>query len=253
MHILLPDRVGSLSPAGVADAFTFPATDRPWVRAVMVATADGAAKSPEGLSGGISSTSDRLIFNAQRGLADVVLVGAETVRQEAYKAVKPRPEWQKLRADRDLSPVHRIAIITGSGNIDENGELFTESTEKPILIVPDTLPADRREALEPVAQIVTAGESRVELGAAVAALGALGLNRIAMEGGPRLLGQMAAEGLMDEYCITLTPLLAGGSYQGEPITRILDGVPLPDPPLPLKLNLVIEDTGTLVMLYTAAD
>jgi riboflavin biosynthesis pyrimidine reductase len=253
MHMLLPDRVASLSPAGMADAFTFPVTDRPWVRAVMVSTADGAAKSREGLSGGISSTSDKLFFNAQRGLADVVLVGAETVRKEGYKAVTPRQPWQKLRADRGLSPVHRLAIITGSGTIDETGELFTESAEAPILIVPASLPDERRTALEPVAHLVTAGQTRVDLGAAVTALGAMGLTRVAMEGGPRLLAQMAAAGLMDEYCITITPLLAGGSYGGASVPRILDGVPLPGAPQALRLTLVLEEAGTLVMLYTRTD
>ena len=51
----------------------------------MVSTADGAARSPEGLSEGISSDADRRVFGRLRGLADAVLAGAGTVREEGYQ------------------------------------------------------------------------------------------------------------------------------------------------------------------------
>lgn len=252
MHMLLPERVGTMSPAGVADAFVWPEGERPWVRAVMVATADGAARSPEGLSGGISSAGDRLVFATIRGLSDVILVGAQTVRSENYGPVRPRPALAGRREELGMAPAARLAIVTGSGDLDPGAAVFAESAARPLLLVPDSLPRERREALQPVADIVTVGTDRVDLGTAVAELGRLGLNRIACEGGPSLLGQLAAAALMDELCLTVTPLLSGGSYGSDPVPRILDSAVLPDAPRPMRLNLIIEDAGTLFLRYTTA-
>jgi riboflavin biosynthesis pyrimidine reductase len=58
---------------------------RPWIRANMVASADGAA-TVSGRSGGLSREADRTVFGVLRALADVVLVGAGTVRAA-------RPGW----------------------------------------------------------------------------------------------------------------------------------------------------------------
>ena len=143
MHMLLPERVGTMSPAGVADAYAWPESDRPWVRAVMVATADGAARSPQGRSGGISSAGDRLVFGTIHGLSDVILVGADTFRLENYGPVRLHPALAKRRADQGMPEVPRLAVVTSSGRLDEAAPVFTEAPTPPLLLVPGTLPADR--------------------------------------------------------------------------------------------------------------
>lgn len=55
---------------------------RPWLRANMVAGLDGGARL-DGLSEGLSSSADKRIFGVLRALADVVLVGAETVDRKS--------------------------------------------------------------------------------------------------------------------------------------------------------------------------
>ena len=70
--------------------------------------------------------------------------------------------------------------------------------------------------------MIVAGETAVDLKEAVTALRDRGLGRVLCEGGPRLLGQLAAEGLLDELCLTVTPVLAGPG----PI-RVVAGAPFP--------------------------
>lgn len=252
MQMLWPDRAGALSPAGVADAFEWPPTPGHWVRAVMVATADGAARSPGGRSGGISSSADRLVFATIRGLSDVILVGAQTVRTEGYGPPKARPELGDRRRSAGQEPLPRVAVVTASGNLDETSSLFTEATEPPIVLCPDSLPADRRRALEPVAQLIAAGEEQVDMEAAVDALVALDLHRIACEGGPRLLGQLLAADLVDDLCLTVTPLLFGGDDAEHAVPRILSGAVLADAPRSIHLDHVIVSDGTLFLRYTTS-
>ena len=59
--------------------------------------------------------------------------------------------------------------------------------------------------------MVVAGDDDVEPGRALAALAARGLRRVQLEGGPTLLGRFAAEGCLDELCLTWSPLIVGGN------------------------------------------
>ena len=45
----------------------------------------------------------------------------------------------------------------------------------------------------------------------MAALSDLGYRHVLAEGGPSLLGQLAQAGRLDELCLTISPVLAGGS------------------------------------------
>lgn len=253
MQFLWPDHRGSLSPAGVADAFTWPDHGSPYVRAVMVSTADGAAKSPKGLSGGISSAADRLVFATIRGLSDVILVGAETVRSEGYGPPRQRPELADRRAAAGQSPAPRVAVMTRSGNLDPTSSLFTDNPVKPLVFVPGTAPADRLAALAEVAEVVQVGDSDCEPAAVVEELGRRGLNRVACEGGPSVLGQFMEHRLIDEICLTITPLAFGGTGGGDPVSRILAGPALADAPRNMRLAHVLESEGTLFLRYTAPE
>lgn len=253
MQTLLPDRVGTMSPNGVAETHNWP-LDGVWLRAVMLATADGAAVSPTGRSGGISSAGDRLIFGTIRGMADVILVGAQTLRQEGYGPLRARRELEVRRVEAEQAPVPRLAIVTRSGDLDIETSLFTDSAEPPLVFMPESVPDDRLERLSRVAEVVVLGEQSVPLAEALAHLETMGLKRIVCEGGPVLLGELAAEDLLDELCLTITPLLSGGSYsQDQSVPRILEGTVLLNSPKQLHLVHVLEDGGTLFLRYVLTE
>jgi riboflavin biosynthesis pyrimidine reductase len=190
-----------------------------WLRANMVASTDGAA-AVGGRSGGLSGPADRMLFTVLRSLADVILVGAATARTERYRPVRPAGLWAGLRAPD--APVPAIAIVSGSLNLDPDGPLFTAAAAaaQTIVITTAAAPADRRAAIERQARIIVAGRVRLDFTAAVRALADLGYTSILTEGGPALLGHLVAAGLLDELCLTMSPVLASG-----PSGRIIAGSP----------------------------
>ncbi len=221
-----------------------------WLRANMVMTADGAARSPDGLSAGISNDADRRVFGRLRGLADVVLAGAGTVRAEGYRPAKVKPSFADRRAAARQTPVPAIAVVSRSLDLDLAAPLFTEATVRTIVITTESALPARLDPVAEVADVILAGDDDVDLHLAVRALNERGLHRVHAEGGPHLLGQLAATGLLDELLLTVSPLLAGGAYAGEgPVPRVLTGVPLPDAPRPLQLHHALEDAGTLFLDY----
>ncbi|MEU9387573.1 dihydrofolate reductase family protein, partial [Streptomyces sp. NPDC048279] len=82
---------GEWSLAELARAYGYPEGPGVWLRGNMVSTLDGAAQH-DGRSQPISSAADMRIFGTLRALADVVVVGAETVRQEGYRPARARAE-----------------------------------------------------------------------------------------------------------------------------------------------------------------
>lgn len=217
--------------------------DRPWLRANMIATVDGAA-SLDGRSGGLGGPADRMVFAVLRSLADVILVGAGTARAEHYRPVAQAQIWSGLRAG--LAPTPAIAVVTRKLDLDDCPSLLAGSAQhaQPILITTAAAPADRIAALQGRARVLVAGQSHVDFGQAVAALGGVGYRRILAEGGPHLLGQLATAGLLDELCLTTSPVLAGGSAG-----RIVASSDEKAIATPLSLAHVLADNGFLLARY----
>jgi riboflavin biosynthesis pyrimidine reductase len=218
----------------------------PWLRANMVSSVDGAAHLG-GVTKGLSSDADRHLFALLRTLADVIMVGAATVRTERYAPVRQHELWPDLRPGR--TPTPPIAVITARLDLDPSSRLIASAppSARTIVITTARAPADRRAALDGSAEVIVAGQETVDLKAAVAALAERGHRRILAEGGPRLLAQIAAAGLLDELCLTIGPVLAGAGAD-----RILAGA-MSASSQPLTLAHVLEDDGFLFCRYTRKD
>jgi riboflavin biosynthesis pyrimidine reductase len=218
-----------------------------WLRANMVSSADGAAIL-EGVTAGLSSTGDRHLFALLRALADVIVVGAATARAEKYGPARQHSLWHDLRKGR--TPTPPIAVVSARLDLDPASRLIAAAPPhaRTIVITTAQAPPDRRADLAGRADVIVAGEEAVDLNAAVSALADRGHQRMLTEGGPRLLAQFIAAGLLDELCLTVGPLLAGPGA-----SRIVAG-PLPaSRPLPLQLAHVLEDGGFLLCRYTRKD
>jgi riboflavin biosynthesis pyrimidine reductase len=199
--------------------------DRPWVLANMVAGIDGTA-AIAGRVSSLSSPRDAQLFRRLRGLADVVLVGAQTVRQEGYGPVVLDPDLADARRVADRRPP-RMAIVSATLNLDPELPVFRDSTEDspPIVITNATSNLERLASTR--AEIIVAGVERVDLTLALGKLGALGFDIVLCEGGPTLLGELIAADLLDEYCLTIAPLVGGDPLpiiNTAPLTELADFV-----------------------------
>jgi riboflavin-specific deaminase-like protein len=226
MRRLLPDPADQVD---LREAYSAPAGRH--VRVNFAASADGAV-SVDGRSRGLSSNADREVFHLLRAMADVVLVGAGTVRAENYGGARP--------GDRLTPP---IAVVSRSLDLDPTSRLFSDTRVPPIVLTCAAAPAERRAALEGVADVLVVGDEDVDFAVALDALAGRGLEQVICEGGPHLFGWLLAAGQADELCLTIAPLLAGGTAG-----RIVAGLAsqVTDP---LSLLQVLEDDGHLFLRY----
>ncbi|MGW5459255.1 pyrimidine reductase family protein [Streptomyces sp. NPDC003996] len=239
------DREWSLAELAAAYAYPEPpGAPRPWLRANMVSTLDGAAQH-EGRSQPISSAADMRIFGTLRALADVIVVGAETVRQEGYRPARARAEFAEAREAAGQGPAPAIAVVTASLDLDFSLPLFTSALVPTLVLTGSAAAPDRVAAAEKAgAKVVIAGEgSGIDPVRAVRALAGLGHTRMLTEGGPRLLGQLVAAEVLDELCLTLSPMLTAGDAQR------IGGGPAVAVPHRFELVSLLEDAGFLFGCY----
>jgi riboflavin biosynthesis pyrimidine reductase len=224
MRQLLPFPCDPVDLAGLYGDLPLAGT-RPAVRLNMIASIDGAT-AVAGLSGGLGGPADQALFAVLRSQADVVLVAAGTVRAEHYGPSKVP-----------------VAVISRSCRLDWGSPFFSEAIASPIVITVTEAPALEREKAAGLADVIIAGEQDVDLAAALGALSERGYARVLAEGGPSLNGQLAAAGLLDELCLTVSPLLAGGEAK-----RILAGPALAAGP-GWRLRSLCEQDGFLFLRY----
>ncbi|NEE36385.1 pyrimidine reductase family protein, partial [Streptomyces sp. SID7982] len=119
------------------------------------------------------------IFGTLRGLADVVIAGAETVRQEGYRPARAREAFAERRAAAGQGPAPAVAVVTGSLDLDFSLPLFTEPLVPTLVVTAAGAPADRIEAARKAgADVVIAGDgTRVDPERVVRELAARGLRR----------------------------------------------------------------------------
>ena len=82
----------------------------------MIASLDGGATA-DGKSGGLAGPGDRAMFTLMRQLADVILVGAGTVRTENYSGAQFSPAQRQARRRRGQAEVPPIAVVTNRGDL----------------------------------------------------------------------------------------------------------------------------------------
>ena len=186
-----------------------PPDDRPHVTVNMVVSVDGGT-AVEGKTGILSTPPDRAVFRLLRSLADVVLVGAGTVRAEGYGTVKASDEVRAARVARGQTPAAALAVVSRSLDLDWSTKLFAEPTQRPFVLT--TADADEKalRAASDVATVIRAGTGDVDLRDAMRQLRQEhDVLRVLCEGGPTLNNQLASAGLLDQLCLTVSPTLLG--------------------------------------------
>ena len=233
---------GDLDADDLEAAYAYP-IERTWLRLNFVSTLDGSVADGQGHPAGLSSPSDQHVFALLRALSDVVLVGAGTARAEQYAPVRPTEVDQQLRARLGLAPLPPIAVVSSSLDVPETLLDAGPDRARTLVLTCASAPPERAEALADRAEVVVCGDHRADPVAVREALGARGLRRILAEGGPRLAHGLFAAEVLDELCLTMSPMVVAGEAP-----RLVRGALL-EPPLRLRLGHVLAAGDDLLLRY----
>jgi riboflavin biosynthesis pyrimidine reductase len=240
----------TLSDTDLVELYRYPAPEgRGWVRSNFVMSLDGSVQGPDGRSGSINTESDHHVFALQRALADAVLVGANTVRSEGYRAVDLEPWQLQVREQEGLAPYPMLVIISASADLDPGIATPAENVGGAVMIITTAgKPAEDLEPLRAAGMTVLEAEgTTLDLAQIVDQLAGTGFQRLLCEGGPRLHNDLLAVDALDELCLTLAPVVVGG--QG---LRSTAGPALPVPSSFRLHHALYADDGALFTDYRVA-
>jgi 5-amino-6-(5-phosphoribosylamino)uracil reductase len=199
----------TLTDDALRDLLAYPDGLRhPWFRANFIVSIDGAV-TLEGSGRKLGTQTDRRVFTRLREVADVILVGAVTATAKPYIDIQLSTEAHAWRLSHGLSPALPVAVVSSRAVIPP--ALLQNPIVPPIVFVPATADGARRRALMKSGAVVREiAEGRIGSAAIKDALAELGLHRVLVEGGPTLFSQLVSDSVIDELCITTSPMMVAG-------------------------------------------
>jgi len=219
----------------------YPRGSAPTLRVNFVSSIDGAV-TVDGFSAGLSGPGDKSIFDALRMVCDALVVAAGTIRTENYDALRLDPERREWRVAHGLPEFPLMVIVSRDLNVDLGQEVFSDAPIRPVVVTHAGASPSRRAEIAEVADVIAVGDGEVALSSALAALHRRGATQVLCEGGPQLLGALISADLVDEFCLTVSPLLVGGGPG-----RIAAGAH--GPPRGMSLRHVLAEGDMLFLRY----
>ena len=230
---------GPLEDGQLADLYGRPG--RPNLRVNFVTSVDGAV-TLDGYSAGLSGAADKRVFGVLRMLCDALVVGAGTLRGEDYHAVRLDERRRTWRRAHGLPEVPTLVVVSQSLRLDPGQGAFADAPVRPLVLT--NARAKAPAGLTDVADVLRAGDDLVDLPAGLAELHRRGHRQLLCEGGPLLFGALTGDDLVDEVCLTVSPLLAGPGAG-----RITAGMAGPVRKMALR-HVLAADDGALLLRYT---
>ena len=245
----MPGPVVDVDPMELYPALARPKpAGRPWVMVNMIASADGAA-AVDGVSEALGNPADQAVFSAVRACADWIVAGANTVRAERYRLPRPGETSRRARRAAGRAERPRLAVVSAGLDFDLDLPLFADQRaddDQPVILTGGDAGSEAVERLDPVAEVVRLASARPSPTEILAELSRRGAGVVLSEGGPSFNAQLAYAGMIDELCLSVAPLVAGG-----PSPRVVHGSRR-TVPLNMSIDHLLEASDTLFVRYLSA-
>jgi 2,5-diamino-6-(ribosylamino)-4(3H)-pyrimidinone 5'-phosphate reductase len=184
--------------------------ERPYVLVNMVMSADGKV-AIEGTEQGIGSKTDQRLMRELRVNADAILNGAGTLRASGTSSRLGDAELDRLRIERGKPRCPVAAVLSRSGDLPLDRVFFTARDFPAVVYLSSKAPARRRKTLEATGRPVYGVPAGDELPAMLRHMRQdLEARVLLVEGGPDVNAGLFRLGLVDEYFLTLGPLIVAG-------------------------------------------
>lgn len=235
-------------PDYTALSFPEPPATRPYVIVNMVMSADGKTVF-EGNEQGIGTKTDQRLMRELRFHADVVFNGAETMRKSGISPRVGDPHLEAIRVELGKSKSAASAVVTRSGDLPLDRAFFTANDFEAYVYLGHDAPPGAFDRIASTGRAVAQlprekpmtwmlSHMKFELGAGL----------VLCEGGSTVNGQLFAEDLVDEFFLTMGPVIVAG--RGHP--GAVEGVEFGRETAP-RLNLVHavpnEETSEVYFRY----
>jgi len=186
--------------------------DLPFVYINVATTADGKLAPANRHFVPFGSKRDQELLLELRACADAVMSGTRTVGPMPVNLGPGPVKYRRMRLRKGLTDYNLRVVVSGSGSLNPNAEIFRHRFSPIIVLVTRRAPESKLRRLRRVADDVKAfGDTRLNFTQALRWLRKKwGVKRLLCEGGGEVNAGLFEEGLVDEVYHTLSPLVLGG-------------------------------------------
>jgi riboflavin-specific deaminase-like protein len=183
----------------------------PFVFANFAMTADGKIAFANRRFVPFAGQRDQEHMMELRATADAVMSGARTVDLSPATLGTGGAKYRRLRLRRGLKEYNLRIIVSGSGSIDPDAEIFKHKFSTIIILTTRRAGERRLKKLRELAEVKICGENEINFPAAFRWLRKVwGVKRLLCEGGGELNDALIRAGLLDELHLTISPKIFGG-------------------------------------------
>jgi len=212
-------------------------------------SADGKLSSRRREQIKISGPEDFDRVDRIRREVDAVAVGVGTVLADDPHLTLDDRERQQQRRENGRPPNPARVVVDSRGRTPPDGRICDDAATT-YVVVSSAAPDERREGLEAAgAELIVAGEERVDLPTAFAELEAVGIDSLLVEGGGELIFSVIEDGLIDRLTVYVGSLVIGG----RDAPTLADGEGFVDDFPALSLTAVDRVDDGVVLTYVVSE
>ena len=184
----------------------------PFVLINMAITADGKIATANRLVSSFGSRRDKAHLLHLRATADAVMAGARTVDLNPVNLGPGPAKYRRLRLRRGLIEFNLRIIVSRSGTVNPNAEVFQHKFSPIIVLTTRRANAGRLKNLRAVAaDVKICGIREINFRRALGWLRKKwGIKRLLCEGGGELNDALFRAGVVNELHLTFCPIIFGG-------------------------------------------
>jgi 5-amino-6-(5-phosphoribosylamino)uracil reductase len=185
---------------------------------VLAMTADGKISAVDPQAPRDSDEADQAHVEYQVSLADLILVGAGTIRAEGVSFTIRNPELLAARKVRGQSPQPITCVVSGSLDLSPDLPFLSQDIERWILTTRTGLERNSdATTLQKLAKLIDLGDTDLDWDRAYSLMAERGINKVVALGGGSLTAALAKVGRIDDWWLTIWPVIYGGKNAPSPV------------------------------------
>ncbi|MEH2040782.1 RibD family protein [Nostoc sp.] len=185
---------------------------------VLAMTADGKISAVDPKAPREPDVVDLAHLEYQASLADLLLVGAGTIRAEGGAFTIRDRELLAAREVRGQSPQPITCVVSGSLNLSPDLPFLSQDIERWIFTTRTALErSSDTTTLQKLAELIDLGDTDLDWDRAYTLMAERGIRKVVALGGGSLTAALVKAGRIDDWWLTIWPIIFGGKQAPSPV------------------------------------
>jgi len=185
---------------------------------VLAMSADGKINSIDPKVPGDYDPVDFAHLEYQISLADLILVGARTIRIHGENLIINNPELLAARKIRGQSPQPINCVVSRSLDLSPTLPFFTQEIERWIFTTQNSLEQNAdATSLSEKAELIALGDTDLDWEKGYTLMADRGIRKVVALGGGSLAASLIKAGRIDDWWLTIWPFIFGGKDAPTPV------------------------------------